>query len=765
MLFALAAPAAAGVVMEGGFRIEGVDYEVDALNVRQAKRAGGPIPWRPIVAVEDGIRRIFVPKSRISERLPEPQIGAADLFTLPGTRRRGGRTISRLGRVKILTPFDARGQRTVRINLGRGPVKVVQSVTEMTPDAVVVRAAGYDWEFGLATETFPTDTLVAMLRTASDETKLDDRLALVSFLVRADQHRAARAELAAIRNRFPDAADRVAPLAAEVDRYQAIRIVAELRRRLRVGQPRLAAAAAARFPRDGADPEVVADFDRLLAEIDATDARVVTLRDRLAADLDDFRAAVRPFGDGPAPPLDRIEFAMAVGEIAAVLTPAALDRLGPYESFAVSGEPAARLAWALSGWAAGPAAATDDVAAAANLWLARRLAADAVAAPDDATRKILADDLDRLEGVGPDEVAAILPRLDPWEDHAATPGEVATITADTPAGPLAYEVLLPPEYDPLRPYPVLVALHPAGLDPAGIAGFWGLAGDGGEGPAQRAGHIVLAPHFAEIDDDGKQTARLAAPVPTRRVVEATLHDAAARFHLDADRLFLAGHGRAAELALDLAYARPDPWAGVVAVGVLAPETLTWIRENGSALATYWVNGELDRDARAANGDLLMQLMKKGHDVTYVEYVGRGFESYFDEVATVFDWMTLHRRPPTPTEFERRALRAVDHDFAWLALPDLTDAPVRVAYGKTIPRTATVGAKISPGNTLYLTTSERRLTLTLEPGLLDLDARVKVRRGGRTLFSGALAPDVATLVDDFADRRDRRRLRPIRLEFE
>ncbi|MEM7812425.1 MAG: hypothetical protein AAF532_13200 [Planctomycetota bacterium] len=748
----LAAPAPAGVVLDDGFRIEGADYEVDALT-RGQRGSKGPMPYHPIIAVDDGIRRVFVPKSRVAARLGRPQIAAADVFQLPGppAAASGGRLAS-LGPVKVLEPFDAFGRRTVQIDIGRGPTPVVQGVTDMTPDAVVIRANRPDWKFGLATAMLPPDTLLALLRTASDEKKLGDRLAVVSFLVRADQHLAARAELDAVRRDFPDDDDRIGPLAAEVDRFQAVKIVNELRRRRRAGQPRLAAAAAARFPRDLAEPAVVDEFDRLAAEIADDDARVDRIHRRLREDVAELRRD--PAGFPPATGLDAAAFADAADAVADHVTHAAVDRLAPYERFAAGPSAASRLAWALSGWAAGPTDATDDATRAANLWAARTLLADAVAAESgdvsDAVRR-----LDALEGIGPDEVAVILPLLDPSRPNAARPGEPHTVTA--PDG-VRYDVVLPPEYDPLRGYPAVVSLHPEGLAPADAAAWWGLDGTGRPGPAQREGYVVLAPHYAPPDESGRLDPRLAKPISTRRVVEATLADASHRFHIDADRVFLSGHGRGAELALDIAHARPDPYAGVVAVGVLAPASLTWLWQNGSDLPTYWVNGELDRGSRARNADVLMNMFKAGHDLTYVEYIGRGFESYIDEAENIFDWAALRRRPPTPEEFTRKVLRGADNELAWLTLPDMTDPPVRIAFGKPVPLTPTVEADVlRPGNKIYLKTNQRRLQLAITPDLIDWDRKLRVRRGSRTLFHDFVTPDPAAMLRDFRRRADRRRI--------
>ena len=55
---------------------------------------------------------------------------------------------------------------------------------------------------------------------------------------------------------------------------------------------------------------------------------------------------------------------------------------------------------------------------------------------------------------------------------------------------------------------------------------------------------------------------------------------------------------------------------------------------------YIVCGALDHTTFSANEMDLDRYLKKGFDLTYVEYRGRGHEHFSDELIKIFDWISL-----------------------------------------------------------------------------------------------------------------------------
>ena len=78
---------------------------------------------------------------------------------------------------------------------------------------------------------------------------------------------------------------------------------------------------------------------------------------------------------------------------------------------------------------------------------------------------------------------------------------------------------------------------------------------------------------------------------------------------------------------------------------------------------------------------------------------------------------------------------------------------------------TLSAKITPGNSIVVTSAAAKNVLRLNAGLIDADERVRVRIGGRQVFNGFVEPDVSALLDDFRRNGDRQRLYPIRIVVE
>ena len=117
-----------------------------------------------------------------------------------------------------------------------------------------------------------------------------------------------------------------------------------------------------------------------------------------------------------------------------------------------------------------------------------------------------------------------------------------------------------------------------------------------------------------------------------------LRDACRRFSIDTDRVFLTGHGMGGDAAWDIAIAHPDVWAGVIPIMAVADKFVGRYAKNAPYVAWYFVDGELDGDKCARNARELDRYLKPNTDITVVEYLGRGYEPFGDEIQRLFDWM-------------------------------------------------------------------------------------------------------------------------------
>ena len=413
--------------------------------------------------------------------------------------------------------------------------------------------------------------------------------------------------------------------------------------------------------------------------------------------------------------------------------------------------------------------AVTELDQALRFWQARFLVLDYLRSGTDADseRKTILGKLEVLEGVGPERVAQLLPLLPPVLDlGGAAPDQTVRIeVADAKAGtPAAYWVSLPLEYHAAHSYPVIVALHgeQGGALPE-VQGFWGGTEER-VGQSQRHGYIVIAPEY--VGKDAK--ARFDYGADSHQIVLASLRDARQRFSIDSDRVFLAGHSMGADAAWDIGLSHPHHFAGLISISGAVDRYAKYYLENGRELPLFAVAGELDRDLFARNAPQFMKMMQQNFDFIYNEYKGSGPESFYSEIHTLFDWMSLQSRPPPPREVTAKTLRETDNRFYWLEFTDqkkMKDVDwSREKQGgvKAIP----VTASISPGNTVHVKSgaAHHRLWLARGPGLIDFSKRLKVEINGRSRFNDFVKPDLAAMLEHVRLYGDRQQIYWGMLEF-
>src|SRR5690606_23200548 len=171
-------------------------------------------------------------------------------------------------------------------------------------------------------------------------------------------------------------------------------------------------------------------------------------------------------------------------------------------------------------------------------------------------------------------------------------------------------------------------------------------------------------------------------------------------------------------------------------------------------------------ARERNADDLAYMMKRGHDIIWCEFVGRGYEYYREELSNVFAWAARLKRAPDPKEIEAKVLRACDDRFYWVkaeGIPQtVLNADVANPRGRTVPRPMVLEARINQANAITLRSAASRYLLRLNSQLVDLEQRVKIQSGGRQVFNDFVAPETDALLDDLLANGDRQRLYPIRI---
>ena len=570
----------------------------------------------------------------------------------------------------------------------------------------------------------------------------------VRLLLQAERYDDARHELDAVLADFPD----LAALTAErkgLAELAAAKLLDEILLRGRAGQDRLAMRLLEDFPAADAGGEVV---EAVRESRDAYRDRqtrakqlVEELRGRLAAleDEETRTAATR-----------------IVAEMAGGLSFATLDRLAAFERLGTDPQlpPDRALAIAISGWLQGAAAASENLKLALSAARVRDLLREYLQAADAAVRDTLRVKLGNEEAFSPATVAALARQMRPPAEPTAAiaPGlhELDVVGLEGEPGSRCL-VQLPPEYDPLRRYPVVVSLHAAWSTPLNQIDWWaGQPSQDGlrRGQATRRGVIVIAPAWTAP----QQTSYEYSARDHAAVLNA-LRAAQRRFSIDSDRVFLSGHSLGGDAAWDIALAHPDLWAGLVAIAPTAGKYVNHYWHNARTLPIYIVAGELDTACMARNSMDLDRYFAKGFDTTYVEYRGRGHEHFSDELLRIFDWMAIKQRTFFPRSIDVVTLRPWDRFFWWLEMAGAPEKTVVLPAQWPPPagfRPFSIEAKTTPGNSVAVHCGAERVRVWLSPELVDFERPITVTLDGRKLTREGVDPDIDVLLEDLRLRGDR-----------
>ncbi|MCA8987468.1 MAG: hypothetical protein KDA78_07500, partial [Planctomycetaceae bacterium] len=418
-----------------------------------------------------------------------------------------------------------------------------------------------------------------------------------------------------------------------------------------------------------------------------------------------------------------------------------------------------KLALAYSGWVVGPALASLDPQTVIQYWHAADTVRACLRTENPLKRSELAEQLRRTEGVGNEVLTAIVQLMGPaYETPNFQPGIPFEVTSLRQVDPPSYQVLLPVEYDLSRSYPVVLTMHAEGVDPVRELLWWG--GNTIAGPAHRRGMIILAPVWPASQGAGSGA--------VHDVALEALQDACKRFAIDADRVFLAGHGSGADAAVDLAMSHPSEFAGLISICGRLNDFAHQYWENCELLPSYFVCGELDGGTINQNAGDWSRMMKYGQDMHIVQYIQRGQEDYREELPNILDWMELHTRSAPPQELERTTMRAGDNRFDWLefsGLPSTVLEPQTTSSGRTIPaRAMPISGTITGGNNIYLKVGASHVTLWLSPEIVSFEKRLEVRWKGRTMYNDIPERDPRTMLEHLYLTGDRRRLYWMRIDI-
>ncbi|HRX78373.1 MAG TPA: peptidase [Pirellulaceae bacterium] len=741
------------ITMKSGMQVEGRIAEMGSLN-ENPLNPGTEGSTKPIIIVDDGLRRTFVRDLDVAAVAESPAT-SDERIQIKQPVAEAGRRIGNIGPILGVTAFDQWGRRTFSMQGPQGQLDVIQGITEITPTYTRVeglRGTGLIWDMRLATSSLPREVISTVIRESLKEDNPDDRLRIVRLYIQANRFGDALLELDELIRDFPA----VEELKAQADRLRqslAQRMLREIELRRDAGQHERVHALLGAFPEKGVAGVTLLTVRDMLAVYEKRQQQHEQSLELLADNINKIEDATV-----------KEKLAPIQQELKDELNIHALDRMADFLRLAddPSLKPDQKVALAISGWLLGSGEAIDNLAVAVSLFEVRNEATKYMNAKRPHERDDILARIAGLEGGSPSYLARLIANMKPpiatTSTEVASPGHhVLTVPGIEQQPEFAYEIQLPPEYNPYRRYPCVVTLNGAGSTPEQQIDWWaGTYSDQAlarQGQATRRGYIVIAPRWQkEFQREYEFTLREHASVLF------ALRDACQRVSIDTDRVFLSGHSMGGDAAWDIGLSHPDLWAGVIPIVANADRYVHKYSDNGRGLPMYFVGGERDGGWLNDNGMELDRYLKGSkYDVTVVQYLGRGHEHFQDEIQRLFDWMELssHRRQFFPREIEALCMRPWDNYFWWLELdqfPSRTLALPAEGKERTV-RPIKTAAKILENNRITVSAKSGSVVVWLSPEMVDFDQPITVTVNARNIRKVAAA-DAKTLLEDVRTRGDR-----------
>ncbi|MDR0608555.1 MAG: esterase family protein [Planctomycetaceae bacterium] len=766
------------IVLKDGRTLEGKHALLTRVD-EKAEEAAKP-KAKLIVAVDDGLRYIFIPKYNISH-LPEETTEIPETFRTRLRYSQEGLNLHVLGDFDNSTRFDSFGRRLLQVRHYGGVELFSQAITELTPRYIRVRGIHFNnqplvWDMRLATNALPREQLTPILMNQIDTKNLEDRIRLVRFYIQGKLFEDAAEELYGILDDWkndPDVKQRLASVFRMIRQQQYQRRLDELELRWKSGQYLFVRQALRTLENDDNLPEqLFMSVRRMLQRYDDFEKKrqdTVTILKSLYEKLpEDEKNEKIP---------------SILDEISAGLSFNTIDRLATFHLYVQDKElsDAEKLAVGITGWFAGSNADNRRLAVAATLPETRRLVTEYLQSNNnDWQRKTILEQLKALESARPDLIVRLLAHLKPPKEELPATDEERpgfyTFELDNPiretVEKIRYVVQLPPEYDPNRRYPVIVTLNGSTQSPEMMLDWWSGSWRGKEryGHAARNGFIVVAPDWnppemKQLDYDFSALAHAS--------VLYSLKDVFRRFNIDTDRVFLSGHGIGGTAAWDIALAHPDLWAGVIPFNAIVSKYINAYRDNVRYIPFYFVWGELEgignQPKWQINAPFLNRNLAVQHhvpDITVVRYIGRGVEGFSDEILNLFEWMKLRQRNFTPMEFAVNTMRAWDSFFWWVEMnnldkekPDYVTDPLYWQEKEPPKNMISVRSKLlKASNSVQIDIAPKisNVQIFLTPEMIDFNNKTTIRLGSKNIQpqNGFVEPDIGVILEDARTRSDR-----------
>ena len=161
---------------------------------------------RSVLFTDDGLRRTFFSQFQVRTVAPSERENLESIKIDQRVSSAGKRLVS-IGAIVRITPFDEYGRRSFHVIGVRGPMQIVQGITEITPRYTKLEALAMKnsivWESRVSTTSISTNVLRNVLYKQLNMNDAGDRLRIVRLFMQAELYQDALVELQATLKQFP----------------------------------------------------------------------------------------------------------------------------------------------------------------------------------------------------------------------------------------------------------------------------------------------------------------------------------------------------------------------------------------------------------------------------------------------------------------------------------------------------------------------------------------------------------------------------------
>lgn len=755
------------ITLKDGTRLgPGVLNSLSTISQNSAQRGQAETLSQSIKELDDGLRKTYFNQARMQSALPSSFIEEEIVLPL-ATEVQSGPASFAIRQVMRVTKFNEYGRREYTIMGLNSPETMLQGITHLTPTYARVqtlREKGVKfrpWDQRIGTSTIPPADLRMILHHELNMNSPEDRMRLYRFYLQGKRYVEARSELLDALAKFPDRLVEQRALLFNLNNEVVKQMFQEVELRRRSGQPKLVGQLLEAYIKDSnatnnAAPsesvlEAVNQFDALKAKV----AKLAELVGKIKADLAALPAADQEL---MRPVIEEIEKEISIeseGRLADYNT-----RARPEQS------PDKRISLAVGGWLMGGGGGVENFEVAKSAVRVNALAREYLTTADAARREAILELIAKEEAGRPELLGMIIGAMKPLlslpEQSPEDPEGLLRVTLPETEniGQVEYTIQLPPEYDPRRRYPCIVALPGLGSPPETAISWWcgGYNPETKErfGVATRYGYIVIVPKWFEA---GQMKYNYTGGEHDR--VLRCVRDAYRRLNIDTNRVFISGHFDGGAAAWDLALSHPDMWAGAVLMSPASEKFILMYGDNAVYVPTYTVWGSCDGSSFSENLGRTVDdyLRSPKFDAIGVSYNGRPRDHFLEEVPRIMDWMEMssHRRNPHPGEIEVESARPGDRFFYWFEMKELDPDKVVSPIMFDMKRENKIDVKLQPAGTSILLTKypAKEATVWLRPGFVAFGQTVSIQnRTSNKKINFAFKGDNRVLLEDVRTRADR-----------